>query len=227
MSQPITITLSRAELRALLSYVSKDLARVNLNSAWLVPDGRAFACDGHRLVMVCPDGQGATEAVSPRQQGSTSACVPVSGEAIAAMLKGSRKGDQFEITASREADTSVSIRDRHGVHRSRMELQKGSNVTPPPAWNVVPSDAFTADDEPGAGAFNPACLAETFKAIADLKAELGGEAGSDSTTIKLRNPLDPAIVTWTDGARAWTFVLMPMKADVRGSQFARGGAVAA
>ncbi len=220
MSQPTTttITLARAELRALVAHAGREEYRANICLIAITPDGRAFSTDGHRLIIAGPTDADLRAGFKPRE------CATLSRVTAVAMLKGSRKGDRFEITIAGErlgssdgvtpevvpGSVEVTITDRHEATRRQSYGRVPGLGTPPPADQVIPGAAFEATDTPGAAAVSPAYLAEGCKAFADLESETAG--GCSSIAIKIRNPLDPVQIRWT-GDRQWCLVIMPMRAD--------------
>lgn len=190
------LTITRAELRAVLAHASTDECRVNLHAVQVDPARRTLAVtDGHRLLAVTadlPEG-----ALAPTAQAIT-----MPRAFLEPLAKGKAK-ESLRIEWSRDGALTAKV---GGVTYTG---QASEHAFPP--WRaVLPSgDGERADT----GDFNPAYLADLalFCAAGVTSVSITLFAASVSGRADIADHPCPAVLRGRSDDAQWRLVLMPMR----------------
>jgi len=185
----VAIYLDKPSLRAILAYVSKDPARINLRSI-LIDCGQIVATDGHTLV------KADTRRAGEEPQGRL--LLPM--EAAKAAYKAASSKSEIVITSDNGRRYQITV-DGQPVHSDY-----ASDTNFPPYKQVIPSicDGTGADSIRG---LNPEYMA---------RVQLAAKAsGTSNWRWAMGGALDPIVAScevWDEAPiHVWQIVIMPCR----------------
>lgn len=208
---PEAVTLSVAELRALMAHASTDETRAHLNGVAIdAARSRCFATDGQRAIVV----QGLSDRVGPAVQPLVVPLATLEVARRAVKADGHVTIRRYAVAQSGERalaagplHVGVEVHDVHGQLVTSIHV-KCPEDAPPPIDAVMPQ--LSAVEGPrcpvtGMSTAFLAALVTVSKAAGSKGVEIWPAVGQ----------LDPWAFTAksADGTAHWTVVVMPMRAD--------------
>ena len=188
-SRAVAIHLDKPSLRAILAYVSKDPARINLRSI-LVDRGQLVATDGHTLV----------RADTRRPGDDPQGRVLIPAEAAKAAYRAASAKSEIVITSDDGRRYQVTV-DGQPAHSGR-----APDTTFPPYRQVIPTIAEGSD---------AACIRGLDPEYMARVALAGKASGTSNWRWAMGEALDPIVAScevWGDApVHVWEIVIMPCR----------------
>jgi len=201
-TETTTTTCSKEEIRALLTFASKDFTRCYHHV--LFTPSVAVATDGHRLSVLCVE-----EGAIPTDLQDRDAGVVVDREALTLAVKACRKDHVIRIMRTGKNVARVQVIHAHTeAPAAEFPSTLDATLTYPPYWQVLPQETDAKEETRpvrfGVNAYYLADLATVVKACPEAE-RTGGVAFHPGKTA-----LDPMLAKCGD----WTVVIMPLRLDV-------------
>ncbi|NIR28713.1 MAG: hypothetical protein GWN84_05235 [Gammaproteobacteria bacterium] len=207
--------LTRADVKAILKFASRDETQDNLAGVWIDPArSRIFATNGHALAVAqC---RGDIVSHEPPRLVPTAELAAALKHLKKAVLRvafaGGETGGEHQLSAGdRSVVLTIDGKARSGRAPYSLPVVRCPDVRPPPIDHVIPRvDAAT----------KPRCAWATFNAayleLAPLVAAAvdedrgGGKVGAIEFWFP-EAPLEPAVLLCSSDSVEWTVVMMPVR----------------